>query len=197
MVVMLHGWGGNESSMWIFSRLIPPGTAIFTPRAPIELSTGSGAVWFRHAGSRLHPHPAGLQESVTRLGHFIASLPRLYPVDPARLILLGFSQGAMVGNTLTIAQPGTTMALASLAGTVPAGETITYRPNTLTNLPVFMANGKKDTLIPLELARQSRNTLEQLGATVTYGEYSVGHKVNNRALDDLQHWLAGVLSVEN
>lgn len=197
MVVMLHGWGGDESSMWIFSRLIPPGAAIFTPRAPIELTTGSGAIWFRHTESRLHPSPAGLQESVTRLGHFIVSLPHLYPVDPARLVLLGFSQGATVGNTLTITQPGVAMALASLAGTVPAGEVIPCRPNTLAGLPVFMAHGEKDTLIPLKAARQARETMNQLGATVTYGEYSVGHKVNNQALDDLQHWLAGVLPAGN
>ena len=45
VLVMLHGWGGDEASMWLFKQVIPPGVAAITPRAPLHLDDG-GYAWF-------------------------------------------------------------------------------------------------------------------------------------------------------
>ena len=45
LVVMVHGWAGDESVTWIFRQTIPPEAAIITPRAPLTLPEG-GFAWF-------------------------------------------------------------------------------------------------------------------------------------------------------
>jgi len=178
--------------MWIFARLVPPGAAIVTPRAPIDLASG-GAVWFHHNDSDYQPDTASLDEAVSRLEHFLACLPRLYPIDPARIALIGFSQGAMVVNILVLTRPGRVIGVASLAGAAPALPLVS---GGLGELPVFVAHGNRDHLAPVSAARRARETYTRLGADVAYGEYSVGHKMSSQAMKDLQAWLAGVIAGE-
>jgi phospholipase/carboxylesterase len=187
-VVMLHGWCGDEEAMWIFSRLVPLGVAIVTPRAPIDLP-GRGAIWARHDGVDYQPDTASLAEAVFRLERFLACLPQMYPVDPARMVLMGFSQGAMVSNALILTRPNKIIGVASLAGAAPPLPNDALHVNALTGLSVFIAHGKKDTFVPLLAARLTREIYTRAGADVTYNEYSTGHKMNTPAMKDLQTWL--------
>jgi phospholipase/carboxylesterase len=191
VVVMLHGWGGDECSMWLFKQVISPETAIITPRAPVDLGNG-GYLWFHYAGSRTRPDLDSLQKSRTILGHFLTSLPDLYPIDPERMVLIGFSQGAAIGNSLVLIRPKGVVGVASLSGFMP--ELPDLPPQTdLSGLPVFIAHGTRDDIVPPAEGRRVRRTYTQLGADVTYGEYSVGHKINSQGMKDLKAWMVSVV----
>jgi len=116
LVVMLHGWSGDESVMWIFKQALPKGVAAVTPRAPVPLN-GGGFVWFEE--THLNPASVSLGGALEKMEHFITSLPQLYPVDPTRMVLIGFSQGAFMSNAFTLAHPFEVMGVASLAGAMP------------------------------------------------------------------------------
>jgi len=64
----------------------------------------------------------------------------------------------------------------------------------LAGLPVFIAHGTRDEVIPLSAAQQACETYKQLGANVTHGEYNVGHKMHVQAIRDLRGWVGEVLS---
>jgi phospholipase/carboxylesterase len=198
VVVMIHGWGGNETVTWVFKQTIPQGVAIVTPRAPFALDNDEGFIWFHNGeGQRLRPIPDTLETGLSKLQQFLGSLADLYPIDPERLIMLGFSQGGAMITTLLLTRPETrqtTLGVVLLAGALLQLPQVRPAPNLLAGLPVFIAHGIEDAIIPLRVAQQARQLYLELGAEVTYGEYPTGHKVNSQGMKDLTAWLAARLS---
>lgn len=191
VVVMVHGWGGDESVMWLFKQTLPPGIAAITPRAPLSLNS-KGFIWFEETD--LTPAPDSLEAAVNTLEHFLDSLPRLYPIDPTRLVLIGFSQGAFMCNAFVVSHPDKMLGVASLVGAMPPIPEDVGHSSLLAGVPVFVAHGTRDDTIPVRAAQQTRDAYAELGADVTYGEYPMAHKMNSQAMKDLKAWLAKLFS---
>jgi phospholipase/carboxylesterase len=190
LVVMVHGWAGDESVTWVFRQTSPPEAAIITPRAPLQLPE-KGFAWFRYQDETdFVPDPEMLTEALQRLEQFLSSLPALYPIDPARLILMGFSQGAMMINALALTRPNLIKGVVSLAGGIPQTPELLQSSTPLDGLPVFIAHGTRDETVPLSAALQTRDIYSRLGATVTYREYDAAHKLSSQGVKDLKQWLA-------
>ncbi len=194
VVVMVHGWGGNESVAWIFKQSLPDHVAIITPRAPLTVDEGS-FVWFRRDQKRpMKPEPDTHQTALTLLEKFLMSLEELYPIDPQRLLLLGFSQGGAICNNLVMTRPHLAMGMASLSSFMPPLPPSRSPVDSLDGLPVFIAHGSRDDIIPLAEGQRTRDLYERLGADVTYGEYDVTHKMTMDGLRNLKTWAAGVVT---
>jgi len=196
VAVMLHGWGGDEGSMWVFRPVIPPKVAIVTPRAPLTLDEG-GYAWF-YRNDPLHlTDPDTLLQAIDKLEHFLTRLSQLYPVDLGRLLLIGFSQGAAIANSLVMAHPELVIGVALLSGMGFQLPELMPQAMSLTGLPVFIAHGVRDETIPLPVAQQARETYRQLGAKVTYGEYNVGHKMHSQGIKDLRAWVDEIINAHS
>ncbi len=195
VVVMSHGWGGNEDAMWIFSRLVPQSAAVVTPRAPLDVpgTDGKRAYWFDYVPAIRGAEPHSFAKAVSMLKQFILCLPDFYPIDSAKVFLAGFSQGAMVSNALAMSEPQMVRGVASLAGAALPLPDALPRVSALARLPVFIAHGTQDQMVPLISARETKAQYEQLGADVTYGEYPVAHKMSSDAMKDLQVWFETIL----
>ncbi|MBN1219501.1 MAG: alpha/beta fold hydrolase [Anaerolineae bacterium] len=193
VVVMLHGWGGDEGSMWLFKHVPPTNVAIVTPRAPLDVGNGGYAWFFRDDPLHL-TEPESLLTALAKLEDFLASLPRLYPVDPARLLLIGFSQGAAIINSLVMARPELVMAVALLSGMGFELPELIPQAMSLAGLPVFIAHGTRDETVPLSAAQKACERYKHLGAKVTYAEYEVGHKMHVNGIKDLKAWVANVIN---
>jgi phospholipase/carboxylesterase len=196
VAVLVHGWGGDERVMWIFSRTIPKEAAIITPRAPLTIEDGQYR-WFDNQETPTGPTSEGLLAGVNKLADFLTSLPQLYPVDPKRLLLIGFSQGGAVCNQLVLQRPGLSCGLASLASWIPEPPDLKPAVDSLNGFPVFIAHGVDDERIPVSGAQRTREIYTELGAEVTYEEYPVGHKMNAQAMRDLQAWAAKTLKIND
>ncbi len=194
LIVLLHGWGGNESSMWVFKQIIPPGVAAVSPRAPLELDDRSYAWFYRDDPLHL-TEPESLLDSMDKVETFITSMPRLYPVDADRMLLVGFSQGAAVGNSLVMARPESMVGVALLSGMGFQLPGLIPQVMSLHDFPVFIAHGTRDEVVPLSAAQEARQMYQDLGANVTYGEYNVGHKMHTQAVKDLRGWVNEILGI--
>jgi phospholipase/carboxylesterase len=193
VVVMLHGWGGDECAMWLFKRVVPAIAAIITPRAPIEFEHGS-FIWFKYLNSGRQPDPASLHDSLAKLKHFLTVLPDVYPIDSDRLVLLGFSQGAAISNSLVLTQFRQNIAgLVSLSSFIPDLPELSDQIDSLNSLPVFITHGTCDEIVPVERARHGRDLYTRLKADITYREYSTGHKVHTDGMKALKQWLRDIL----
>jgi phospholipase/carboxylesterase len=187
-VVMVHGWLGNENVMWAFEGTLPPGAAVFSPRALFSADSGYG--WY------LDRDDAGsFQKGLAALREFVARLPEAHPVDPARVALMGFSQGAAMCAALLLSEPGLARGAALLAGFLPEMALPWAAPGRLAGKRVFIAHGLKDETVPVAEARRARDVFAQAGAGVTYGEYDIGHKLNAQGMRNLKQWLAEVTAV--
>jgi phospholipase/carboxylesterase len=123
----------------------------------------------------------------------VEALPGEYPVDPARVTLMGFSQGGAMSAALALSAPELVRGVAVLAGFVPQQAAGWATPGKLSGKPVFVAHGVSDETVAIDKARAARETLTTAGAEVEYHEYEVGHKLNTAGMNALKTWLAKVV----
>jgi phospholipase/carboxylesterase len=186
-VVLLHGRGGDEDAMWPFARTLPRGCVVVAPRAPHPDPVLGGWAWVNRADWEW-PDLARFDEAVAVVAGFLAALPGLYGTDPGRTFALGFSQGAATAFALALRRPAQLQGVASLVGFMPEYTPDGAARHPLSHLPVFMAAGQRDPLVPLTRARASAAALRSAGADLTYHEYDVGHKVSTAGSRDLALW---------
>lgn len=186
-IVMVHGWLGDENAMWAFDRVLPLNAVAVTPRGPFEAGEGFGWTAIRGDGDTFDEGLSALREFVTRL-------PEVYPVDPSRVVLMGFSQGAAMCYTLMLASPPVAAATAALAGFLPDSARQWIASGRLSGKPIFIAHGLNDTTVPVEEAVRAREALALAGANVSYHEYTIGHKLSAQGMRDLKAWLEKSLS---
>jgi phospholipase/carboxylesterase len=186
VVVMLHGWTGDENSMWIFAERLPKNALLIAPRGLYPAPMG-GYSWhsLREKG---WPLLMDFEPSVSALLDLLR--PGNFPTaNLERLDWVGFSQGAALGCSLALLHPGRVRSLGVLSGFVPddADRLVPERP--LAGLPVFMAHGTRDVLVPVERARRGRDLLLAAGADLQYCEHDAGHKLNTGCFRSLQEFL--------
>ena len=187
-VVMLHGRSGAENVMWIFAQAIPPGWLVVAPRG-VKADPGGGYSW-RLRERDEWPTLSQFDEAAAVVARFTGALPRLYAADPAHIYLMGFSQGAAVAYATAMRHPGLVKGIAGLVGFIPTRCDSALEESPLIDLPIFMAVGKRDPLIPPERAAGCAQTLFMAGADLEYHEYDTGHKLNAAGMRDLGAWWA-------
>jgi phospholipase/carboxylesterase len=181
-VIMVHGWLGSEKVMWAFERALPPGAFVVSVRAPFEAGGGYG--W------ALPGDPGSTAAGLEALRAFVERLPSEYPVDPARRVAIGFSQGAALAGRLLLSRPELLAGAALLAGFLPEAGQPWAAPGRLAGKRVFIAHGTEDTTVPLADAEQARAVLQACDAVVTYCTDPAGHKVGPQGMRALKTWLA-------
>ncbi|GBD09423.1 Putative hydrolase MhqD [Candidatus Thermoflexus japonica] len=184
--LLLHGWGGDERSMAIFETAFGPGWWLVRPRAPYPLPQG-GYAWYPLVDGK--PDPAALSRSLTQLIALLDELPQRFPIDPRRWLLVGFSQGGAMAARLALQAPERIAGLAVFSGFLPESPS-PFRSPPLSGLPVFVAHGLDDPLVPVEHARQLCRQFQLSGAETTCVEYAGGHKTGVEAWRAFKAWLS-------
>lgn len=185
-MLMIHGWTGDENSMWVFARNLPADYLIVAPRG-IHTSPQGGYSWRPHReGTFGRPSLADFQDSAGRLLSLVDEFQARAGLEPGPFDVMGFSQGAAMSNVMACLYPERVRKVGILAGFMPSGmeEIVAQKP--LAGKPMFVTHGTQDNLVPIDRGRASISLLEQAGAHVTYCEADVGHKVSSdcmRALD--------------
>jgi phospholipase/carboxylesterase len=189
LLVLVHGWTGDENSMWVFTRGLSSDYWIIAPRAP-HVSDRGGYSWRPpHPSTFGRPSLEMLRPAAEALIRLIDRYSSSVGIDAIEFDLMGFSQGAALVNVVGMLYPQRVHRMCVLAGFVPSGleETIAKRP--LEGKPVFVAHGTQDEMVPVDRARASIELLELAGAKVTYCEDDVGHKVSLDCLRALEAFL--------
>jgi phospholipase/carboxylesterase len=186
-LLLLHGRGSHELDLLALSPELDPRFFVVSPRAPYPWE-GIGYAWYE-LDAPAQANPDTFSHSLALLQLFIEKLHTAYPVDPKRLYLLGFSQGAMMSNALTLTSPERVAGAVLLSGFQPALDSSSLNREAVRDKPFFVAHGTLDPLLGVELGRKVRETLAALGADVTYREYAMGHQIIAPELADFDSWL--------
>jgi phospholipase/carboxylesterase len=183
VVLMLHGWTGDENVMWVFASRLPKNALLVAPRG-IYSTAGGGYSWHPDL-SKIWPWVNDFLPAVEALLRTLSS--NNFPeADLSELHIVGFSQGAALAYTIAILYPERVATIASLSGFLPDGATAWLGNHRIKGLPVFIAHGTEDELVPIERARSCVNLLQQAGAQVTYCEDNVGHKLSANCFRGLE-----------
>jgi phospholipase/carboxylesterase len=196
-IVALHGRGTNEHDLLpLVEALALNEVLVVAPRAPFPFDPGglmSGFAWYE-IGQEDIPHPQTFQLSVELLRRFLGEIQAAYPVNPERLVLLGFSQGTVMAYAAALLDPEPIRGIAALSGYVPHKSGLPLKLQQLNDFPVFISHGAYDEVIPVRFARQSAELLRAAGADIVYHEYLMGHEVREETLRDLSIWMRKLLS---
>lgn len=189
LLVMLHGWTGDENSMWVFTHGFPAQYCILAPRAP-HPADPSGFSWRpSEAATFGRPTLPLLQPAAEALIQLVDAYAASAGIEADTFDVIGFSQGGAMTGVLGLLYPQQIRKMGVLAGFVPHGsdEMIAQKP--LAGKNVFVAHGTQDTMVTIDRARESVDLLGRAGATVTYCEDNVGHKLSMNCLRALEEYL--------
>jgi len=188
LVVLLHGRGSHEREILGLTAHLPAGPVYAAVRAPI--AEGGGYAWFANRGIG-RPVAESLRST---MNWFRTWLDDVAP--PGRPVLLvGFSGGAAFAGGLVLEDPARYAGAAILYGTLPFDAALPTDPGRLANLPVFVAQGDGDHVIPRELLdRTWTYLLSESGAPTVAQRQPGGHQLTTDTAHQLADWIADRLA---
>lgn len=192
-VLALHGWGASGHDLLGLAPMLAGGKLlVICPQGEVEVPVGPGMTgygWFP-LRQGLAPRPDEFQAAAEQLREFLDAAVERYPIDPGRLLLLGFSQGGLMAYELGLRQPERVAGIAALSTWLPPelAETLPVQPEH-EELPVLVVHGDQDNMVPVDRARESREALRPYGVRLTYREFPMGHEIRPQALELLRGWI--------
>ena len=203
-VIILHGLGADGTDFLPMADELDL-TAVgpvryLMPRAPVRRVTINGGqpmrAWYDILGVDLvkREDEAGLRDSMQQVGELIdREVARGVPAS--RIVLAGFSQGCAIALGAGLRHPQRLAGLAGLSGYVPLADTgAVERQPASQGLPVFLAHGRSDGIVPLARGTAGRELLQGLGCDVEWHDYPMEHSVCMEEVVALNRWLLKVLA---
>jgi phospholipase/carboxylesterase len=190
LVVLLHGRGSNEADIIALADHLPPGPDYAAVRAPI--AEGGGYAWFANRGIG-RPVAESLADTMS---WFRGWLDGVAPVGRP-VIVVGFSGGAAFAGGLILDDPARYAGAAILHGTLPFDAGVPADPDRLAGLPVLVAQGDQDAVIPRELLDRTWDYLVGDSAAETEAAREPGgHGISTDTIATLSRWITRQLDLE-
>ena len=199
-VIWLHGLGADG---YDFEPIVPALGLRFAarfvfPHAPVRPVTINGGMpmraWYDVFGwgRNVPEDAAGIRASA-------AAITRLIDREIERgirsqgIVLAGFSQGGAIALHTALREPRPLAGILALSTYLPIADTLAAeRTAANAGVPIFMAHGTDDPVLPLALAESSRRTLEAQGYAIDWRVYPMAHTVSMEEVGAIGAWLAAL-----
>ena len=203
-VIWLHGLGadGNDFVPVVGELGLPPQLAVrfIFPHAPMQpVTINSGFVmraWYDVVNQDMsfREDEAGVRRSQQEIEKFITK-EKDRGIGASRIVLAGFSQGGAIALQTGLRHSERLAGIMALSSYLPLASTLAAEASAANHdVPIFMAHGTADPLIPLPLASLSREHLKQQGYQVEWHQYLMPHSVCLEEIQEIGRWLARVLA---
>lgn len=205
--VLLHGFGAPGDDLVALAGQIQAPVRLVFPEAPLELGGlyGDSRAWWLLDLKRLEdelrrgvPHdrrdeiPDGLAAARDHVIRLLDQLAARLGIADDRLVLGGFSQGAMLSLDVALHRPAPPAGLLLMSGTLIAEAIWRPRLASLAGVPVMVSHGRHDPLLPYHVAEILRDRLGEAGAVVDWQPFLGGHEIPRVAVDAAGRLLRGV-----
>jgi predicted esterase len=183
-VLLLHGTGGNERDLLQLGAMVAPGARLLGVRG--QVLEGGMPRFFRRLAEGVFDE-ADLIRRAADLAAFVPRAAAEYGFDPARVVALGFSNGANIAAAMLLLHPGV------LSGAVLLRSMVPLEPAALPVLPgttVLLAEGAQDPIVPRANAERLAALLRDAGAAVTLHWEPAGHGLTQSDVSVAQAWMA-------
>jgi predicted esterase len=182
-LLLLHGTGGDGDSLLQLGGTLLPGATLLSPTGNVR--ERGAARFFRRIAEGVFDE-ADLLRRTDELAQFVRDAAAAYQFNAARVIAVGYSNGANIGASLLLKQSGV------LSGAVLFRAMVPFVPEmtpTLTGIPIFLGAGAFDSLIPRELTDSLAQLFRDTGADVTVHVEPGGHELTMGDVRAAQRWL--------
>ena len=184
-LLLLHGTGGNEHDLLDLGRMLDPAAALLSPRGQV-LENGMPRFFRRLAEGVFDLDD--LKVRTHALADFVAAASDAYHFDPARVIAVGYSNGANIAASTLLLRPATLAAALLLHPMVP------FIPEHLPDpggKPIFIGAGRADPIVLASETERLERLLEQAGASVSTYWHNGGHSLSIDEVRAAKGWLVG------
>lgn len=201
-VIWLHGLGADGHD---FEPVVPhllwpgaPSIRFVFPHATMRPVTVNGGMsmraWYDIVsidGDRAHDEE-GIRQSMAQTQELIAhQVARGIAAD--RIVLAGFSQGGAIAIQVALRQRPPLAGLMALSTYLLLADQLKNDASLVSSvpakLPVFMAHGQMDPMVPYAMGENAANTLRELGCEVSWHSYAIQHSVSMDEIRDISAWL--------
>lgn len=207
-VIWLHGLGADGHD---FESIVPELRLagelslrfVFphAPARPVTINNGmSMRAWYDiFSLDRGGPQDeAGIRDSSDLLLQLIADQVNR-GIRKDRIVLAGFSQGGAIAIHTALRYEEPLGGLMALSTYLPlsnffAAEVVNNEESQTRDLPVFMAHGSFDPVVPMQLGEHSARAIETAGFAVAWREYPMAHTVCPQEIVDIREWLMSVFA---
>lgn len=202
-IIWLHGLGADGHD---FEPLIPQlniveryAVRVVLPHAPQRAVTINGGMqmpaWYDITGTDFESRQdsSGMQQSAQQLQALIErEVANGIPTE--RIVLAGFSQGGAVVLHTGLRYSGKLAGILALSTYLPLADRVAAEASPSNcDIPIFMAHGMQDPVVPEMLGTQSRDALNGLGYRVDWHSYAMPHAVCPEEIRDIGVWLSDLL----
>jgi phospholipase/carboxylesterase len=189
VLLLLHGWTGDENSMWLFTKEIPKDYWVIAPQAPYSAGE-KGYSWRKIDQSQTWglPNINEFQDTLGTLMDMLNGWASLNSINMKTIDLMGFSQGAALVCAILLLGRENVSRAACLAGFMPEGGRSIARPGILKGKKIFVSHGIGDEIIPLNRGQEMVKILKYAGADVDLCAEDVGHKVGINCFKGLKEF---------
>ena len=202
--VGLHGLGANGHD---FEPIVPElnlsaakKIRFIFPHAPSQPVTINGGIvmpaWYDIISPQLEQREdaSGIRRSQQHI-EALVQRENARGIATEKIILAGFSQGGAIALHTGLRYPQRLAGILALSSYLPLVQTVRQEASEINQaLPIFMAHGSHDPIVPLRLGDDSRHYLEQLGYQLEWKTYFMEHSVCPEEISDISQWLFKVLA---
>lgn len=198
VVLLLHGLGRDPADAWtMLGRAVPDDVSVLALEGPWPMPDGApGLGWFFVDFTPEGPRADLAQERASRAALVeVATTIRRGPAGDLPLIVMGFSQGGIVGLHALLEHPALFTASVVATGRLldPVADTLPPAAGHK-GKPVLWAHGRADPMIPLAVAAIGQQRVERdYGVELATLVHEEGHEVPAAVADDIRHWLEALL----
>lgn len=205
-IIWLHGLGANGHD---FEPIVPqlglpekPSVRFVFPHAPPRpVTINSGYImpaWFDILTlERLNPiDETGIETSIGQINALIER-EKSRGVPTKHILVAGFSQGGVIALHAAARYPGPLAGVIALSTYLPLHNRLTSDVVAANaNIPVFMAHGRFDAVLSIELGRLSHGFLKPILPNIEWHEYPMDHGVCLEEIQDLSRWLQAKILIK-
>ena len=205
-VIWLHGLGadGHDFEPIVPELRLPESLALrfVFPHAPVRPVTINGGMAMRawydiyslERGGAVDEQ--GIRDSA-EIANALIRRERERGIVGERIVLAGFSQGGAIALHAALRYPEKLAGLMALSTYLPLGskldaEVVDNPAAANMRIPVFMAHGSFDPVLPMQMGVDSRDLLRDRGFEVEWHEYPMAHAVCAEEIAHIRDWLVGV-----
>ena len=190
-IFFLHGFGSNMQDLFGLSPLFNQNWTCVSLQASIPVQY-NGWAWaeldFQKIGKL--PKPEQMKIHQEKVFESIEQCIKKLDLDPNRINLLGFSQGASLSIYSGLKNPNTFNSVVALSGFFPVKEiSKEVDREAVRGLEFFMGHGRLDPVVPIGLGHDTKNGLIDIGVGPNYNEYDSEHTISNECINDVLKWL--------
>ena len=182
-LLLLHGTGGDEYDLLDLGAFLSPGSSLVGARG--RAPEGTVNRWF----ARFSPgvlDEDDIRRRAEELSGFVSAVTRQNRLNALKVWAVGFSNGANMAAAMLLLRPGL------FAGAVLFRPMLPLLPESvpdLAGIPVLIASGMRDTMIPRHSTEDLAALLTRSGAQAEVRWADAGHRFGHDEVEQARQWL--------